>query len=77
VTADSDGAVPEKLPDTADWAYLRLRAPDYPDEALRSWKQRLGPFHHAFVYFKHEDGAAGPAFAARMLELQSGTGRKK
>ncbi|MBI2969112.1 MAG: DUF72 domain-containing protein [Gammaproteobacteria bacterium] len=69
VTADNDGDVPPALPETAAWAYLRLRAPDYPAETLRKWKQRCEPFDRAFIYFKHEDDAAGPAFAERMIRL--------
>jgi uncharacterized protein YecE (DUF72 family) len=49
--------------------YLRLRAEAYTDEELRSWKARCAEFERAFVFFKHEDGAAGPAYAARMLAL--------
>jgi uncharacterized protein YecE (DUF72 family) len=69
VTADNDGTVPLELPATASWTYLRLRAPEYTEAALREWKARCASFTRAFVYFKHEDGAAGPAFAERMLNL--------
>ena len=69
VTADNDGTVPPELPATASWTYLRLRAPEYTEAALREWKARCANFTRAFVYFKHEDGAAGPAFAERMLNL--------
>lgn len=69
VTADNDGKVPERLPDTASWAYLRLRAEDYPEKRLCEWKERCAGFDRAFVYFKHEDDGAGPAYAERMLEL--------
>ena len=69
VTADNDGGEPPELPDTAPLTYLRLRAESYADHALRSWKARCANFEHAFVFFKHEDGAAGPAYARRMLDL--------
>jgi uncharacterized protein YecE (DUF72 family) len=69
VTADNDGGAPPELPATARWTYLRLRAPDYTDETLRAWRARCTKFERAFVYFKHEDGAAGPKFAERMLQL--------
>jgi uncharacterized protein YecE (DUF72 family) len=69
VTADNDGDVPDALPDTTTWTYLRLRAPDYPAAKLRAWKKRCERFDHAFVYFKHEDEAAGPAYAEQMLKL--------
>ena len=69
VTADNDGTVPPELTKTATWTYLRLRAPDYTDESLRDWRARCAKFERAFVYFKHEDGAAGPKFAERMLRV--------
>lgn len=69
VTADNDGSEAPELPVTGPRTYLRLRAASYTDEALRSWKSRCEPFEQAFVYFKHEDEAAGPAFASRMLAL--------
>ena len=70
VTADTDGsdAAPE-LPKTGRLTYLRLRGEAYSDAALRSWKLRCAPFERAFIFFKHEDAAAGPAFAERMLAL--------
>lgn len=69
VTADNDGGEPPELPKTSALAYLRLRAESYADEALRSWKARCEDFERAFVFFKHEDGGAGPAYAERMLAL--------
>lgn len=70
VTVDTDGkAPPQTLPRTADWTYLRLRAPDYSPDALLAWCERCRPFDHAFVFFKHEDEGAGPALAQRMLAL--------
>lgn len=70
VTADADGndEAPE-LPKTGGLTYLRLRGEAYGDQALKSWKARCAPFERAFVFFKHEDAAAGPAFAERMLAL--------
>jgi uncharacterized protein YecE (DUF72 family) len=62
--ADSeDLATP--LEATAGWGYLRLRRQDYDAAALRSWADRLKGqrFEEAFVFFKHEDEAAGPALA--------------
>ena len=69
VTADNDGTIPPELAKTATWTYLRMRAPDYTDESLRDWRMRCAKFERAFVYFKHEDGAAGPKFAERMLRV--------
>jgi uncharacterized protein YecE (DUF72 family) len=70
VTADTEGGdtAPE-LPATGRLAYLRLRGESYSDAALKAWKARCQAFDHAFVFFKHEDAAAGPAFAERMLAL--------
>ncbi|WP_242395641.1 DUF72 domain-containing protein [Anaeromyxobacter oryzisoli] len=56
---------------TAPFGYLRLRRPDYDPAALRAWAGRLAaqPWRDAFVFFKHEDGARGPALALAMAEL--------
>ena len=56
---------------TADWGYLRLRKPDYSDDELRAWAMHIREqdWHNAYVFFKHEDEATGPKFAARFLEL--------
>jgi uncharacterized protein YecE (DUF72 family) len=72
VTVDNDGAEPPELPATASWTYLRLRAADYPDARLRAWRERCEAFERAFVFFKHEDDGAGPAFAQRLLQLADG-----
>ena len=69
VTADDTGEAPEELPATAPWTYLRLRAERYTPAALQAWKRLCDGFERAYVYFKHEDGAAGPVLAARMLKL--------
>jgi uncharacterized protein YecE (DUF72 family) len=69
VTADAEGQEPPELPKTGPLVYLRLRAESYTDASLRAWKARCADFERAFVYFKHEDGAAGPAYAAQMLTL--------
>lgn len=69
VHADNDGGEPPEFPNTAKLAYLRLRAAEYTDKNLNLWKKRCEDFERAFVYFKHEDGGAGPAFAKRMLDL--------
>lgn len=69
VTTDSNGKEVADLPRTSTLTYLRLRAESYTDDTLKSWKARCADFDRAFVYFKHEDGGAGPAYAARMLAL--------
>ncbi|MEZ5333421.1 MAG: DUF72 domain-containing protein [Thermoanaerobaculia bacterium] len=69
--ADTEEGEDAPLEATADWGYLRLRRPDYDDEALAAWARRLGGlgWKRAFVFFKHEDEGAGPRMAARFLEL--------
>lgn len=51
----------------AGFAYLRLRGADYTDEDLARWagftRGRLD-FGDAYVYFKHEEEARGPEYAA-------------
>lgn len=67
VETDEDGAsAPGDLPRSASWTYLRLRAPGYSPEALDSWRRACTAFERAYVYFKHEDEALGPALAERM-----------
>jgi uncharacterized protein YecE (DUF72 family) len=64
-----EGTTP--LSATAPFAYLRLRRPEYGDRDLAGWLGRLsaGGWSEGFVYFKHEDGARGPRFARRLLDL--------
>ncbi len=55
---------------TAGFGYLRLRRPDYTSEALADWLSFVkgNAWTDAFVFFKHEDEARGPAYA---VEIQS------
>jgi uncharacterized protein YecE (DUF72 family) len=59
---------------TAPFGYLRLRAANYDDVALRRWIDEIAaqPWHEAYVFFKHEDAGAAPRLAARLLALASG-----
>lgn len=52
---------------TADFGYLRLRAPDYSDEGLRAWSRKIAgqPWKEALVFLKHE--VRGPEFAEKLL----------
>lgn len=63
----AEGTTPDVA--TATWGYLRLRDVAYADAALDAWASRAGrpEWTDAFVYFKHEETAAGPALAARLL----------
>jgi uncharacterized protein YecE (DUF72 family) len=66
--ADTEtGTTPEIA--TASWGYVRLRDAAYSDTELDAWATRLArdAWRDAFVYFKHEETATGPALAARLL----------
>ncbi len=69
--ADTDDGDPPAMIDTGSLGYLRLRRADYSDDDLRSWADRIHEqaWDRAFVFFKHEDEAAGPRMAQRFLEL--------
>jgi uncharacterized protein YecE (DUF72 family) len=56
---------------TAGWGYMRLRRTEYTDEQLAAWRDRIAAqeWSDAFLFFKHEDEAKGPAFAKRYLSL--------
>jgi uncharacterized protein YecE (DUF72 family) len=62
---------------TAPFGYLRLRRPDYTDDDLAAWADRLSAvsdWQQTFVYFKHEAAGKGPQLAAKLLNyLQPGT----
>jgi uncharacterized protein YecE (DUF72 family) len=55
---------------TAPFGYFRLRRLDYGEADLRRWAEAVRGFtEEAFVYFKHEDEARGPAFVKQFLPL--------
>jgi len=58
---------------TADFGYLRLRAPGYDAEELRTWSERVlaERWTNAYVYLKHE--VLGPDYAAFLAAVASGT----
>jgi uncharacterized protein YecE (DUF72 family) len=66
-----DGSTPAVA--TADWGYLRLRAVEYSETDLAHWAQTVSQtgagWREAFVYFKHEEQATGPALAKRFMGL--------
>ena len=72
-TEDSDSGDP--LVSTAPWGYLRLRRPEYSAAELDSWAERIhdSGWKRVFVFFKHEDGAAGPRLAESFGESFAGT----
>jgi uncharacterized protein YecE (DUF72 family) len=57
---------------TADFGYLRLRAPGYDASSLRDWSKRIGAerWTNAYVYLKHE--VFGPDYALFLAALASG-----
>jgi uncharacterized protein YecE (DUF72 family) len=69
--ADTDEQPIDGFPATAPWGYLRLRRAAYTDDDLRRWLDRIRaqPWSEVFVFFKHEDEARGPDFAARLAAL--------
>ena len=54
--------------------YLRLRRASYSEDDLRRWLDRIRAqsWNDVFIFFKHEDEARGPDFAARLHELAEG-----
>jgi uncharacterized protein YecE (DUF72 family) len=71
IVDQEDGATPAV--GTADWGYYRLRAVAYSAEQLGRWAdaiRTLGQgWRQAFVYFKHEEAATGPALARQLAAL--------
>jgi uncharacterized protein YecE (DUF72 family) len=70
-TADTDEGDPPPLVATAKFGYVRLRREAYSDRDLKNWVKRIAaqPWTRAYAYFKHEDEATGPKFAARLAKL--------
>jgi len=61
---------------TTSFGYLRLRRSDYDEHALGEWAARLAAtsWNEVFVYFKHEDQGAGPAYASQFNALLGAQG---
>ncbi|MCY3705682.1 MAG: DUF72 domain-containing protein [Gammaproteobacteria bacterium] len=75
VHADIDDPLPgvpadRPLP-SGSWGYLRMRRLGYTQGELERWMERVHGqgWGEAFVFFKHEDEAAGPAMAKDFLSL--------
>ncbi len=75
---DESSEATAEITATAPWLYLRLRRPDYVDQALNGWVRRGAATgaRTGFAFFKHEDDAAGPAMAERFLALARARPRK-
>ena len=71
--ADTEESSGVSIVSTADWGYLRLRKPNYRKPQLVKWinEIRVQEWTEAFVFFKHEDGGAGPSMAKRFIELSN------
>ena len=78
VSDTKDNPANAELP-AASWGYLRLRREDYARADLAGWAQRIQThgWNEAFVFFKHEDEAAGPRMAADFLDLARRTEERK
>ncbi|HUG53304.1 MAG TPA: DUF72 domain-containing protein [Vicinamibacteria bacterium] len=72
--ADTDEEPLGDLAVTAGWGYLRLRRASYTEDDLVRWSERVRaqPWDRAYVFFKHEDEARGPEFAARFMARAGG-----
>ncbi|HCO04149.1 MAG TPA: DUF72 domain-containing protein [Actinobacteria bacterium] len=69
VAETDDQEATSELPPGA-FVYLRLRRTTYPERRLKAWADRLTrEDREVYCYFKHEDGGAGPAFAARLQRM--------
>lgn len=70
VISHDESAKPEPIPDNT-LVYLRLRAFNYTDTALRKWHENViaSGAQNAFVFFKHEDDGAGPELASRYMKI--------
>jgi uncharacterized protein YecE (DUF72 family) len=62
-----DGVVRVNDYDAEPFRYIRLREPPYTDDDLRRVAGRLRV--PAYVYFRHEDEATAPDYAAQLREL--------
>ena len=64
-----DLETPQEL--TADFAYLRLRKPNYTEEELTGISERIQKYSEkgqsTFAIFKHEESPAGPLNAEKIL----------
>ena len=58
---------------TADYGYYRLRDQGYTDADLGRWAETIAghaaTVTETFIYFKHEDEGAGPAFARTLMDV--------
>jgi len=69
--SDREPAPPPDVVSTTSWGYLRLRRPGYSSADLASWHRKVASqgWKAAYIFFKHEEKAEGPAMAKRFLDL--------
>lgn len=69
--ADVDDADPPEIVSTATHGYLRLRRVAYTPAELATWAARIADqgWDDAYVFFKHEDEATGPALARQFIDI--------
>ncbi|MEV3926024.1 DUF72 domain-containing protein [Actinomadura coerulea] len=73
--ADRLGEAQTPLWHTADWLYLRFHEgpaepwPEYDDETLQHWADKLSGTHDAYVYFNNDPGGAAVRNALRFTDL--------
>ncbi|HMA96754.1 MAG TPA: DUF72 domain-containing protein [Polyangiaceae bacterium] len=69
--SDEGGYAPPQIA-TADFGYLRLRAPSYDATRLRDWSERIlaERWTNAYVFLKHE--VLGPAYAGFVAAVVAG-----
>ncbi|MHB8810185.1 MAG: DUF72 domain-containing protein [Desulfobulbaceae bacterium] len=77
-TADSDEQPAGEIISTASWGYLRLRRSEYTEADLARWQEKIlsREWQQAYVFFKHEEKARGPAMAMHFQELVGFKGSK-
>jgi uncharacterized protein YecE (DUF72 family) len=70
--SDTDERDAQMARTARSFVYLRLRKIEYGDDALKGWVARVDEMldggSDAYVYFKHEDTAAGAMYALSMRE---------
>jgi uncharacterized protein YecE (DUF72 family) len=69
--ADSDENPADGIVRTASWGYLRLRRSDYEEADLSRWMKSIldETWRRAYVFFKHEEEAAGPDVALQFRQM--------
>jgi uncharacterized protein YecE (DUF72 family) len=67
---ETDESTTQLLP-SSRFAYLRLRKTEYSPEDMERWRQQVQTLleggRDVYAFFRHEDEAAGPAYALQLL----------